>query len=282
MEIRVVGVLGCGLMGSGIAQVCAANGYRTIVRDVSESVVEAGLANVRTRLQDAVKKGRLSTEARDEALNNLVACSELDDLSPCGLVIEAIVENLADKSAAYAAVEPVLTKDAIIASNTSSLSITELAATTRRPDRFGGLHFFNPAPAMKLVEVIAGQKTAEETFNILQRFAISLGKEAVSIADRPGFAVNRLLIPYLLDAIRLHETNLAAIEDLDKAMTLGCGHPIGPFRLLDLIGLDTTYHIANALWEEFREPRFAPPPLLKRMVIAGQLGKKSGQGFFRY
>jgi len=282
MAIRTVGVLGCGLMGSGIAQVSAGAGYRTIVREVNDTALQAGLGRIRKFLSDGVAKGKVTDEAQNKTLGNLTGTTSTADLKDCDIVIEAIVENLDEKRAIYAAVEAAVRPETIIASNTSSLCITELAAATKRPDRFGGLHFFNPVPLMKLVEVIRALTTSEETNQALTAFAASLGKEPIAAPDRPGFIVNRLLVPYLLDAIREYERGLGTIEDIDKGMKLGCGYPMGPFTLLDFVGLDTTYYIANIMFEEFREPRFAPPPLLKRMVLAGYHGRKTKRGFYAY
>lgn len=282
MQIRTVGVLGCGLMGSGIAQVAAQSGYKTIVREVDEGVLERGLGRIRKFLSDGVEKGKVTAEARDRALGNLRGTVSFDDFRDCDLVIEAIVENLDEKARAYRALDGVVPGEAIFVSNTSSLCITELAAQTKRPDRFGGLHFFNPVPIMKLVEVIRALTTSDETYRALFEFAGSLGKEPITAPDRPGFIVNRLLVPYLLDAIRAYESGLGSLEDIDRGMKLGCGYPMGPFTLLDFVGLDTTYYIANIMFEEFREPVYAPPPLLKRMVLAGRLGRKTGHGFYKY
>ncbi len=282
MEIRTVGVLGCGLMGSGIAQVAAGAGYRTIVREVNDNALQTGLGRIKKFLADGVAKGKVTEDAQNKTLANLTGTTNTADLKECDIVIEAIVESLDEKRAIYQAVEAAVRPDTIIASNTSSLCITELAAATRRPDRFGGLHFFNPVPLMKLVEVIRALTTSDETNQALTSFATSLGKEPIAAPDRPGFIVNRLLVPYLLDAIREYERGLGTIEDIDKGMKLGCGHPMGPFTLLDFVGLDTTYYIANIMFEEFREPRFAPPPLLKRMVLAGYHGRKTRRGFYSY
>jgi 3-hydroxybutyryl-CoA dehydrogenase len=282
MQIKTVGVLGCGLMGSGIAQVCATAGYRTIVREVDETFLNKGLGRIRKFLDDGVTKGKVTAAVRDTTLANLSGETRMDTLKDCDLVIEAIVENLEEKRRTYAALEAVVGPQTIILSNTSSLCITELAAATTRPDRFGGLHFFNPVPLMKLVEVIRALTTSDETYQTVFAFAQSLGKEPITAPDRPGFIVNRLLVPYLLDAIRAYENGLGTLEDLDKGMKLGCGYPMGPFALLDFVGLDTTYFIANIMFEEFRESAYAPPPLLKRMVLAGRLGRKSGRGFYTY
>jgi 3-hydroxybutyryl-CoA dehydrogenase len=282
MQIRTVGVLGCGLMGAGIAQVSAQSGYRTIVREVDEGFLKKGLGRIEKFLNDGVSRGKVAPEIRDKTLANLSGTTRFEELKGCDLVIEAIIENLDEKLAAYRALDGLLGDHVIVVSNTSSLCITELAAATKRPDRFGGLHFFNPVPLMKLVEVIRALTTSEETYQSLFAFAQSLGKEPITAPDRPGFIVNRLLVPYLLDAIRAYENGLGTLEDIDKGMKLGCGYPMGPFTLLDFVGLDTTYYIANIMFEEFREPAYAPPPLLKRMVLAGRLGKKSGRGFYEY
>jgi 3-hydroxybutyryl-CoA dehydrogenase len=282
MSIRTVGVLGCGLMGSGIAQVSAAAGYKTIVREVDDRLLEKGLGRIRKFLEDGVAKGKVTAEASGRTLANLSGTTGFDALSGCDLVIEAIVENLEEKQRTYAAVEPLVPDHTIFVSNTSSLCIAELAAATKRPDRFAGLHFFSPVPVMKLVEVIRALTTSDATYQTVFAFAGSLGKEPITAPDRPGFIVNRLLVPYLLDAIRAYENGLGTLEDIDKGMKLGCGHPMGPFTLLDFVGLDTTYFIANIMFDEFREPAYAPPPLLKRMVLAGRLGRKSGRGFYTY
>ena len=282
MQIKVVGVLGCGLMGSGIAQVCAASGYKTIVREVDDAVLQKGLGRIKKFLDDGVTKGKVTPEGRDKTLGNLSGVTTFEAMKDCDVVVEAIIENLDEKRAAYVALEKVVADHTILLSNTSSLCVTELAAATKRADRFGGLHFFNPVPIMKLVEVIRALTTSDETYQVVFAFAQSLGKEPITAPDRPGFIVNRLLVPYLLDAVRCYENGLGTLEDLDKGMKLGCGYPMGPFTLLDFVGLDTTYYIANIMFEEFREPVYAPPPLLKRMVLAGRLGRKSGQGFYKY
>ena len=282
MAIKTVGVLGCGLMGAGIAQVCAAAGYKTIVREVDQAFLDKGLGRIKKFLDDGVGKGKVTAEARDTTLGNLSGTIAVDALKDCDLIIEAIIENLDTKRQTYAALEQVVGDRTIFLSNTSSLCITELAAATKRPDRFGGLHFFNPVPLMKLVEVIRALTTSEDTYQAVFAFAQSLGKEPITAPDRPGFIVNRLLVPYLLDAIRAYENGLGTLEDIDKGMKLGCGYPMGPFTLLDFVGLDTTYYIANIMFEEFREPAYAPPPLLKRMVLAGRMGRKSGRGFYTY
>ncbi|HJR57764.1 MAG TPA: 3-hydroxybutyryl-CoA dehydrogenase [Vicinamibacterales bacterium] len=282
MQIQTVGVLGCGLMGSGIAQVCAASGYRTIVREVEQGFLDKGIGRIEKFLNDGVGKGKVTAEAKDKTLANLSGTTKFDDLKACDIVIEAIIENVEEKAKTFAALDAVVGEGTIYCSNTSSLCITELAARTKRPDRFAGLHFFNPVPLMKLVEVIRGLTTSDQTYQTVFAFAQSLGKEPITAPDKPGFIVNRLLVPYLLDAIRSFDQGLGTVEDIDKGMKLGTGYPMGPFTLLDYVGLDTTYYIANIMFEEYREPAYAPPPLLKRMVLAGRLGKKSGQGFYKY
>ena len=282
MTIRTVGVLGCGLMGSGITQVCAAAGYRTVVREVDEGMLEQGLARIRQFLDTGVQKGKVTEASRNATLGNITGTTTFDAFHDCDLVVEAIVESVQAKQLAYSAIERVVPAHTILLSNTSSICITELAAATLRPEKFAGLHFFSPVPLMKLVEVIRALTTSDETYTTAVEFAASIGKEPIAAPDRPGFIVNRLLVPYLLDAIRSHENGLGSVEDIDRGMTLGCGHPIGPFALLDFIGLDTAYSVASIMFEEFREPSYAPPPLLKRMVLAGRLGRKSGRGFYTY
>ena len=281
-EIKTVGVLGCGLMGAGIAQVAAMTGHKSLVLEVNQGVLDKGLARVRKFLDDGVAKGKVAAEVRDTTLANLSGTTTFADLKDCDIVIEAIIENLEEKRKAYAALEEVVGPHTIFCSNTSSLCIMELAAASKRPDRFAGLHFFNPVPLMKLVEVIDCLTTSEETHQRVLAFGKALGKETITAPDKPGFIVNRLLIPYLLDAIRAYEHGLGTVEDIDNGMKLGCGYPMGPFALLDFVGLDTTYFIANIMFEEYREPAYAPPPLLKRMVLAGRLGRKSGHGFYKY
>ena len=282
MDIRTIGVVGCGLMGSGIAQISAAAGYQTIVREIDDPALQQGLARIEKFLDAGVARQKLSRESRDATWSRLTGTTNFDGLAGCDLIVEAIVENLDEKKGTYAAIERVVSDRTIIVSNTSSLCITELAAATRRPDRFAGLHFFSPVPLMKLVEVIRALTTSDETFRSVSDFAVAIGKEPITAPDRPGFIVNRLLVPYLLDAIRAYENGLGSLEDIDKGMRLGCAHPMGPFTLLDFVGLDTTYFIANIMFDEFREPAYAPPPLLKRMVLAGRLGRKSGRGFYDY
>jgi 3-hydroxybutyryl-CoA dehydrogenase len=282
MQITTVGVLGCGLMGAGIAQVSAAAGYRTIVREVEESLVAKGLGRIEKFLAGGVEKGKLTADDKARTLANLSGTTKLEELKGCDIIIEAIIENIDEKARTYATLDAVLPDHAVLCSNTSSLCITELASRTKRPDRFAGLHFFNPVPLMKLVEVVRGLATSDQTYQSVFAFAQTLGKEPITAPDRPGFIVNRLLVPYLLDAVRAYEHGLGTVEDIDKGMKLGCGYPMGPFTLLDFVGLDTTYYIANIMFDEYREPAYAPPPLLKRMVLAGRLGRKSGEGFYKY
>ena len=282
MDIKTVGVLGCGLMGSGIAQVCAAAGYKTIVREVEQGFLDKGLGRVKKFLTDGVEKGKVTPEAKETTLANLSGTTTFDDLKDCDLIIEAIIENVEEKTRTFAALDALVKDSTIFCSNTSSLCITELASKTKRADRFAGLHFFNPVPLMKLVEVIRALTTSDESYQKVFAFAQSLGKEPITAPDRPGFIVNRLLVPYLLDAVRSYEQGLGTIEDIDKGMKLGTGYPMGPFTLLDFVGLDTTYYIANIMFDEYREATYAPPPLLKRMVLAGRLGRKSGHGFYKY
>ena len=282
MKIKKVGVLGCGLMGSGIAEVAARAGYETVVREVTEELLEKGQARIAKSLEKAVVRGKLEAEERDRIQGRISGAVDLGDLADCDLVIEAIIENVDEKRKTFAALDEQVKKSAILASNTSSLTITPLAMSTRRPERFIGLHFFNPVPRMKLVEVVRTLLTGDEAIAAATEFVQSLGKEPVACGDNSGFIVNRLLVPYMLDAIRAYEEGVGTLEDIDKGMQLGCGHPMGPFTLLDFVGLDTTYYIANIMFDEYREKRFAPPPLLKQMVQAGRLGKKSGHGFYKY
>ena len=282
MAYDTVGVVGCGLMGSGIAQVSAQAGFRTIVREVDDETAAAGIGRIESFLASGVRRGKVAAEDRDRTLANLSGTSRFEDLADCDLIIEAIVEDIDAKREVYGALEGVVRADTVFASNTSSLCITELASATGRPDRFVGLHFFSPVPIMKLVEVIRGLATSDETIEGVLAFGRSVGKDPVTAPDRPGFIANRLLIPYLLDAIRAYEEGAGTIEDIDKTMSLGCGHPMGPFTLLDFVGLDTTCYIAGIMYDEFKDPRYAPPPLLKRMVLAGRHGRKTGRGFYTY
>jgi len=282
MAIEKVSVAGCGLMGSGIAQVCALAGFPTVVREVNDALVEKGLKGIEKNLDRLVEKGTLRAAERDAARARLKGTTKIEDLAGADIVIEAIIEQLAAKREFWRELEPRCGRHTIFASNTSSLSITEMAVSTGRPQRFVGLHFFNPVPVMKLVEVTRTIATDDAVFDEAHAFAQRLGKVPVRATDRPGFIVNRLLVPFLLDAVRALEEGVASIEDIDNSMKLGCGHPMGPLTLLDFVGHDTTYYIANIMFEEFKEKRFAPPPLLKRMVLAGWNGRKSGRGFYDY
>jgi 3-hydroxybutyryl-CoA dehydrogenase len=282
MKIQSVGVLGCGLMGAGIAQVCAQAGYRTTVREIEQPYLDRGLAGIEKSLSRAVEKGRLNGEAKERAWSLLTGTLDLGALEDCDLIIEAVVEDLALKKETFSALDSLCPEGTIFASNTSSLTIMAIATSTQRLDRFCGLHFFNPVPAMKLVEVVKTIATSQETIDTCFEFCRSLGKVPILAKDNSGFIVNLLLVPYLLDAIRAAEQGVASIEDIDNGMKLGCNHPMGPLTLLDFIGLDTTYHVANIMFEEYREKRYAPPPLLRKMVLAGYLGRKSGRGFYDY
>ena len=277
-----VGVLGCGLMGSGIAQVAAAAGYETIVRDVSQEIWERARGGIEKSLAKLVEKGKLAATDRDAALKRLAFTTTTGDLKDCDIVLEAVTEDLVLKNALWSELDRLCGPRTIFASNTSSLTIAAMAAATRRADRVVGLHFFNPVPLMQLVEVVRTVTTSEETFRRAFAFAKALGKEPVAAKDNSGFIVNLLLVPYLLDAIRAVERGVGSVPDVDKAMQLGCGHPMGPLTLLDFVGLDTTYRIAEIMFTEYREARYAPPPLLKRMVLAGMTGRKSGKGFYDY
>jgi len=281
-EIQTVGVVGCGLMGSGIAQVAAAAGYQTLVREVEEDFLDRGMGIIHKNLERAVSKGKLSAEERDAVLGRLTPTLELVDLEDCDLVVEAIVESRDAKQELFGALAEVCKAPAIFASNTSSLSITELAAGTDRADRFVGLHFFNPVPVMPLVEVVRCGQTSEESFRSAFAFAESLGKSPIACRDNTGFVVNRLLVPYMLDAIRAYEEGIGSIPDIDTGMRLGCGYPMGPFTLGDFVGLDTLYHITEIMFEEYKDKRFAAPPLLRRMYLAGYHGRKTGKGFYDY
>jgi 3-hydroxybutyryl-CoA dehydrogenase len=282
MTVEHVGVLGCGLMGSGIAQVTAQAGFRTTVVEATPELLERGLGNLKKTLEGLVSRGKLEARARDEALGRLAGTARFEDLKDCDLVIEAITENQPLKNETFAKLDRVCAPRAILASNTSSCNVTAMAAATRRPGQVLGLHFFNPVPLMKLVEVVRTILTEDTTVRTVTEWVRAVGKVPVQTKDSTAFIVNRLLVPYLLDAIRLYENGLASLEDIDQAMKLGCGHPMGPFTLLDLVGLDTTMYVAEVMFDEFREPRYAPPPLLKRMVMAGHLGRKTGRGFYSY
>ena len=280
MAIRKVGVVGCGLMGSGIAQVSAQAGFPTVVREVSSPLLEKGLGSIRKFLQGGVDKGKLAASDMEKTLANLNGTTELKDLADCDLVIEAVSESLPLKKELFQSLESLCKPETVFGSNTSSLSITEIATFTKRPDQVLGLHFFNPVPLMKLVEVVRTLSTSDASYQAAVDWCRAIGKTAVTTRDSTGFVVNRLLVPYMLDAIRVYEQGLAGRDDIDNAMKLGCGYPMGPLFLTDYVGLDTTYSIAEIMFDEFKEPRFAPPALLKRMVLAGRHGRKSGRGFY--
>jgi 3-hydroxybutyryl-CoA dehydrogenase len=281
MKISKVGVLGCGLMGSGIAQVAATAGFDVTVFEVEPKFLDKGFAGIEKSLAKLAEKGTLG-EAPQAIRARLQGTTSQHDLAHADIIIEAIIENIAEKRKIYASLDNVVKKDAIFASNTSSISITELMTATQRPDRFIGLHFFNPVPLMKLVEVVRTIATAPTVYDAAHEFAKKLGKVPVRTSDKTGFIVNRLLVPYLLDAVRAYEEGVGSIEDIDNAMKLGCGYPMGPFTLLDFVGLDTTYYITHVMYDEFKERRFAAPPLLKRLVMAGWYGRKTGKGFYDY
>ena len=287
-EIKRVGVCGCGLMGSGIAQVAATAGSDVVVLETVEAALNRGMAGIKKSLEKFVERGKagdgraFAAADRDAALARIKTTVLIGDLKECDLVIEAVVENMAVKQELFAQLDALLAPHAIICSNTSSLCVIEMAAGTKRPERIAGLHFFNPVPLMKLVEIVKTIVTNQETIDTLYAFAAKVGKTAVLAQDTPGFIVNRLLVPYLVYAIRMFEAGLASREDIDEGMKLGCGHPMGPLTLLDFVGLDTTYFIAQIMFDEFKDPMMAPPPLLKRMVLAGHLGRKSGRGFYDY
>jgi len=281
-SINKVGVLGCGLMGSGIAQISAQAGFETVVVEVEQKFLDKGMSGIDKSLGKFVEKGKMSASDKDSCMSRLKASTSLKDLAECDIVVEAITENPQIKKETYAAIDSIVKKDAVFASNTSSLTITELSMATARPKQFVGLHFFNPVPLMKLVEVVRTILTSDEAFNKAWEFAKKTGKEPVACRDNSGFIVNRLLVPYILDAIRAYEEGVGSIDDIDKAMQLGCGYPMGPFTLLDFVGLDTTYFITDVMFNEYREKRFAAPPLLRKMVLAGRFGRKSGAGFYDY
>jgi 3-hydroxybutyryl-CoA dehydrogenase len=282
MTIQKVGVVGCGLMGSGIAQVCAQAGFQTVAREVSAELVEKGLKSIEKNLARLVEKGTLKEATKNEIRGRLKGTTSLEDLKDCDVVVEAIIEQLPVKRELFAALDMLCPPQTIFASNTSSLTITEIAAATKRPQRFVGLHFFNPVPVMKLVEVVKTIATDPGVYEEMVSFGGKLGKTPVRANDSGGFIVNRLLVPYLLDAIRALEEGVGSVIDIDNSMKLGCGYPMGPFTLLDFVGLDTTYYISQIMFDEFKEKRFAAPPLLKRMVLAGWHGKKTGRGFYDY
>jgi len=286
MEIKRVGVLGCGLMGSGIAQAAATAGFEVTVLEVEQKLLDKGFAGIEKSLakfaERPPEKGGITAQQKDAIRARLKGTTNKQDLADCDIVIEAIIENVVQKREMYASLDGIVKKEAIFATNTSSISVTELMSATKRPERFIGLHFFNPVPLMKLVEVVRTIATSSEVFDAAFEFGKKLGKVPVRTSDKTGFIVNRLLVPYLLDAIRAYEEGVGSIEDIDNAMKLGCGYPMGPFTLLDFVGLETTYYITHVMYDEFKERRFASPPLLKRLVMAGWYGRKTGKGFYDY
>jgi 3-hydroxybutyryl-CoA dehydrogenase len=282
MEIKKVGVVGCGIMGAGITQVCAQSGYEVVVSEVNEELLNMGLASIKSLLTRSVDKGKISQQVMDTILGRIKGTTEIRGFSDCDLVIEAVAEDLEIKKKVFAELDKVCPKHAILATNTSSMCVIEIAAATDRLDKVLGLHFFNPAPVMKLLEVVRTIATSDATVELCKKFGESLGKTVVIAKDTPGFIVNRLLTPFTLNAIRMLEAGIATRDDIDSAVRLGLNHPMGPLELADLIGLDVIYHSANARYEELKEPQYAPPPLLKRMVNAGWLGRKKGKGFYEY
>jgi 3-hydroxybutyryl-CoA dehydrogenase len=282
MAIKTVGVIGCGLMGSGIVQVSAQAGFPTVVVEANQTLLDRGLTGLTNTLDGLVAKAKVTAKDKEVILGRITGTTRLEDLKACDLVVEAITENQGLKNETFARLDQICPSHAILASNTSSCNVTAMAAATKRPAQVLGLHFFNPVPLMRLVEVVRTILTDDATFKTAWEWVQRIGKTPAAAKDSTGFIVNRLLVPYLLEAIRVLELGIASKEDIDQAMKLGCGYPMGPFTLLDLVGLDTTMYVAEVMFEEFREARFAPPPLLKRMVLAGQLGRKSGRGFYDY
>lgn len=282
MEIRTVGVVGCGRMGSGIVEIAARTGYRTVVSELDDDLLNQGMGRIEASLAKAISRGKITPAERDEAVALIQGTTNLEDFVSCDLIVEAITEDLEAKKSLFAALDDFCPSHTILASNTSCLSITEMAAVTRRGDKVLGLHFFNPAPVMKLLELVRTILTSDETVARGRRFGESLGKTVIVAKEMPGFIMSRLLIPYLLNAIRVFENGLATKEDIDQGMVLGCNHPMGPLTLADFIGLDTIYNIANMMFDELKDPMYAAPPLLRRMVLAGRLGHKTGQGFYDY
>ncbi len=282
MAIQKVGVVGCGLMGAGIAQTCAQSGYETVVSEVNQQLLDKGLNGIYGAWDSLVSKGKLNQSQADEYRARLHGTLDLADFADCDLVIEAVIEKMEEKLRLFPTLDKIVKPSGLFASNTSSLNITQMGAVTKRPDKVCGLHFFNPVPVMKLVEIVKTISTSEETIETLKQFVVSLGKSPVVAKDTAGFIVNFLLIPYLLAAIRMLENGVASRDDIDTAMKLGCGYPMGPFTLLDYVGLDTTLWATEAIYEEYKDPLYAPPPLLRRMVLSGMFGRKSGKGFYEY
>jgi len=282
MEVRKVGVVGCGLMGAGIAEVCARSGYAVVVSEINQTLLDKGMAAIRSSMDNAVKKGKLTEQDRKAILARLQGTTKMEDFRDCDLVIEVVIENLQEKKKVFATLDKVCPQHAILASNTSCLSILDMAMATKRPAQVIGLHFFQPAPVMRLVEVVRTIVSSDETIDKAKAFCNSIGKTPIMCKDIPGFLVNRLAITFTLSAIRALEDGLGTREDIDQGVVLGLNHPMGPLTLADFIGLDTVYYISNAMYEELRDPLYAPPTMLKKMVTAGQLGRKSGKGFYDY
>ena len=282
MEIKKVGVVGCGLMGSGIAQVCAQSGYQVVVSEINDELLNKGLAFINSALIKSVDKGKLSQQDKDATLSRIKGTTSTKDFYDCDLMIEAAIENIDLKKKIFAEIDKICPKHAILATNTSCLSIIDMAMVTTRPDKVIGLHFFNPVPVMQLIEIVKTIATSDDTLETGKTFGKSLGKTIVIAQDAPGFIVNRLLMPFLLNAIRMLDAGFATKEDIDTAMNLGLNHPMGPLALSDLIGLDTIFYIVNSIYEELKDPQYAPPPLLKKMIAAGWLGRKTGKGFYDY
>ncbi len=282
MAIRKIGVVGCGLMDGGVAQTCAQSGYETVVLEVNQQLLDKGIQRIHGAWDTLASKGKLGQGQVDEYRARLHGTLEMADFANCDLVIEAVLENMEEKLRLFPALDHIVKPEALLLTNTSSLNVTQMGAVTKRPDKVCGIHFFNPVPVMKLVEIVKTISTSEETIETVSQFAVSLGKTTVLAKDTAGFIVNFLLIPYLLAAIRMLENGVATRDDIDTAMKLGCGYPMGPFTLLDYVGLDTTLWAAEAIYEEYKDPLYAPPPLLRRMVISGMYGKKSGKGFYDY
>ncbi len=282
MEIKTVGVVGCGLMGSGIVELIAKNGYDVVVREINDDFLNKGLNRIKTSMARAVDKGKLSAADRDAAWNRIKGTTNMRDLAGVDLAIEAAIENLELKKSIFAELDTITRPEIILASNTSSLAVIEMASMTHRPDKVLGLHFFNPVPVMPLLEMVRTFLTSEETYQVTRKFGEGLGKTVIVAKDAPGFIVNALLIPYILDAVRMYENGFATKEDIDTGIRLGLNHPMGPLTLLDFVGLDTTLFIADEMYKELKDPRFAAPPLLRRMVTAGYMGRKSGKGFYDY
>ncbi|MFC1944140.1 3-hydroxyacyl-CoA dehydrogenase family protein [Chloroflexota bacterium] len=282
MQINKVGVVGCGLMGSGIAQVCAQSGYQTVVSEINDELLNRGLDMMKTQLSKAVEKGKMTKDEEGAVLGRIKGTTNVQEFSDCDLVIEVIIENMEEKKKLFATLDGICQQNAILASNTSCLSIIEMAMATKRPDRVIGLHFFNPVPVYELAELVRTIASSEETVQAVKNFGESIGKKIILAQDTPAFIVNRLLVPYLLDAIRVLESGTASKEDIDNGIVLGLRHPMGPLTLLDFVGLDTIYFIANAMYDEVKDPRFAPPVLLKKLVTAGRYGRKRGEGFYSY